>query len=250
MTIVRLNPDGTLDESFNPSTANHVPLFLTIQVDGKIVVGGWFTEMGGQTRNHIARLHPDGTLDKTFNPGANSRVYALAIKADSRIVVGGSFTRINNQERNYFALLEQDGALDENFHPQADNQVRSLAIQTDGKILVGGGFTEMGGETRKGIARLNADGSLQIIIDPPEAAEAGAQWRIKGTSTWYYSGETVTNILVGTYTIEFKVAPGWRPQGTITVTVEADKTTTLTGSYFEQAIAQPGVLMLLLDDEK
>jgi len=91
-------------------------------------------------------------------------------------------------------------------------------------------------------------GYLQVFIDSPEAIEAGAQWRIKGTSTWYYSGETVPNIPIGTYTIEFKVVPGWRPEGTITVNVEADKIATGTGFYFEQATVLPGVLMLLLDD--
>jgi hypothetical protein len=91
-------------------------------------------------------------------------------------------------------------------------------------------------------------GSLRVFIDSPEAIEAGAQWRIKGTSTWYYSGETVRNIPIGTYTIEFKVVPGWRPEGTITVTVEEGKTATGTGSYFERATVLPGVLMLLLDD--
>ena len=79
--------------------------------------------------------------------------------------------------------------------------------------------------------------------------DTGAQWRIQGTTTWYDSGETMPNIPVGTYTIEFKVVPGWRPDGIITVNVEPDKTATGSGSYFEQATTLPGVLMLLLDDE-
>ena len=66
---------------------------------------------------------------------------------------------------------------------------------------------------------------------------------------WYDNGVTVPNIPVGTYTIEFKVVPGWRPEETITVNVEANTTATRTGYYFEQAMLLPGVLMLLLDDE-
>jgi hypothetical protein len=93
-------------------------------------------------------------------------------------------------------------------------------------------------------------GSLRVFIEPSEAVDAGAQWRIKGTSTWYYSGETLRNISIGTYTIEFKVVPGWRPDGTVIVTVEEDKTLTGTGYYFEKAALLPGVLMLLLDDEE
>jgi len=34
-----------------------------VQADGKILVGGDFTTLGGQTRNRIGRLNTDGTLD-------------------------------------------------------------------------------------------------------------------------------------------------------------------------------------------
>ena len=53
--IARLNPDGTLDTAFNPN-ANDAVLSIAVQADGKILVGGAFTNIGGQTRNHIARL--------------------------------------------------------------------------------------------------------------------------------------------------------------------------------------------------
>jgi len=93
-------------------------------------------------------------------------------------------------------------------------------------------------------------GYLIIHIDPAEAADAGAQWRIQGTTIWYYSGATATNIPVGTYTIEFREVTGWKPEGTITVNVEAGKTTIKTVTYYEQATVLPGVLMLLLDEDE
>src|SRR6266852_4801383 len=94
--IGRLNPDGTLDLSFNPG-ANDVVDALAVQADGKIVVGGFFTTLGGGgsgtcVRNHIARVNPDGTLDMTFNPGANDRISAIALQPDGKILVGGNFT--------------------------------------------------------------------------------------------------------------------------------------------------------------
>ena len=59
--IGRLNPDGTLDTSFNPG-ANNTVNALVVQADGKILVGGNFTTLGGggtgtTTRNHIGRLN-------------------------------------------------------------------------------------------------------------------------------------------------------------------------------------------------
>ena len=50
---------------------------VVVQADGKILVGGGFTSIGGQPRNRVARLNPDGTLDTTFNPGANANNQVL-----------------------------------------------------------------------------------------------------------------------------------------------------------------------------
>ena len=41
--IARLNPDGTLDTAFNPN-ANDIVYAIAVQADGKILVGGAFTE--------------------------------------------------------------------------------------------------------------------------------------------------------------------------------------------------------------
>src|SRR5216684_3667641 len=58
-----------LPDSFNP-TADDFVFSLALQADGKILVGGGFYTLGGQSRNHIGRLNVDGTLDTSFNPGA------------------------------------------------------------------------------------------------------------------------------------------------------------------------------------
>jgi trimeric autotransporter adhesin len=58
-----------------------------IQSDGKIVIGGVFTTVGGLGRNRIARLNSDGTLDATFNANSNNAVYAIALQSDGRMVV-------------------------------------------------------------------------------------------------------------------------------------------------------------------
>jgi hypothetical protein len=44
--LARLNAYGMLDASFNPNAGNTVNS-LAVQCDGKILVGGYFTTMGG-----------------------------------------------------------------------------------------------------------------------------------------------------------------------------------------------------------
>src|SRR5437899_2664542 len=138
-----------LPDSFNPG-ANSVVFSLAVQADGKILVGGgFFTTLGGQSRNYIGRLNADGTLDTSFNPGANSVVYSLAVQADGKILVGGIFTALAGNGRNHIGRLNADGTLDTSFNPGANDLVGSLAVQADGRILVGGFFTTLGGQRGK-----------------------------------------------------------------------------------------------------
>ncbi|MGD9579454.1 MAG: delta-60 repeat domain-containing protein, partial [Syntrophorhabdus sp.] len=54
-------------DGFNPN-ANGCVYSIAVQPDGKVLVGGGFTTIGGGTRNYIARLNADGSLDTGFNP--------------------------------------------------------------------------------------------------------------------------------------------------------------------------------------
>ena len=60
-------------------------------MDGKILVGGAFTSIGGQTRNRIARLDATTGLADPFDPNANDFVLSIAVQADGKILAGGSF---------------------------------------------------------------------------------------------------------------------------------------------------------------
>ena len=150
---------AALDSSFSPS-ANSPVYSLAVQADGRILVGGGFTTLGGQGRNYIARLNANGTLDAYFNPSANNYVYSLALQADGTILAGGGFTTVGGQTCNRIGRLNANGTLDPSFSPNANSTVYSMAVQADGKILVGGAFTALGGQVRNRVARLNADGTL------------------------------------------------------------------------------------------
>ena len=178
--IGRLHPDGSLDTTFDPG-ANGTVTPLVIQPDGKILVGGTFTMLGGggtgtTPRSHIGRLHPDGSLDAAFNPGASGPVYALAVEPDGQILVGGFFATLGGggtgtTPRSNIGRLNPDGSLDTTFNPGANGTVTPLVIQPDGKILVGGTFTMLGGggtgtTPRSKIGRLHPDGSLDTTFDP------------------------------------------------------------------------------------
>jgi uncharacterized delta-60 repeat protein len=166
--IARLNADGTLDPSFDPSA--DAPVYsLVAQADGKVLLGGDFITLQPNgaaspvSRPYIARLKADGTLDPTFNPVPNSTVSGIAVQADGKVLLAD----ISDAKR-----LNADGSVDLNFTVSANGFVRSFLVQPDGKILLSGSFTTLQpiGEpspvTRSRIARLNADGSLDSSFDP------------------------------------------------------------------------------------
>ncbi len=115
--IARLNPDGSLDLTFDPGLgATNAVRALTIQLDGNIVAGGSFTNFNGAALNRVARLNPDGSLDSNFTanvgPGADDTVDALLIQPDNRIVLVGAFTHANGVSRGHITRLLPDGTVD------------------------------------------------------------------------------------------------------------------------------------------
>jgi uncharacterized delta-60 repeat protein len=172
--VGRLNTDGTTDHTFTFNSGTGADSYLRsslVQADGKILVGGNFTTLVGQSRSRIGRLNADGTLDSTFNPGAGGLIYTLALQPDGKILVGGSFTTLGGQTRNRLGRVNPDGTLDTAFNPGANNTVNVILVQPDGKILVGGSFTTLGGQSRSYIGRLNADGTLDTAFNPGANAQ-------------------------------------------------------------------------------
>ncbi|NDA66167.1 MAG: hypothetical protein EBY09_05925, partial [Verrucomicrobia bacterium] len=94
--VARLDAAGGLDTSFNTGGvgADNAVFFMTVQRDGKMLLGGDFTRFNGVSRNRFTRLNPDGTTDPTINigTGANNFIAAIALQTDDKIILAGGFT--------------------------------------------------------------------------------------------------------------------------------------------------------------
>jgi uncharacterized delta-60 repeat protein len=170
--LARMLPSGIVDATYNPDPTAASPAAINVmalQPDGKLVVAGYFTAIGGQARNKIARLSVDGSADSGFDASQNPNdfVSALAVQPDGKIVVGGPFTYISAKTRNHIARLNADGTLDTAFDPNADSGVGAIWVLADGKLLVAGSFATIGGQTRHGVARLDSAGVVDTtFVDP------------------------------------------------------------------------------------
>ena len=168
--FVKLNTDGTIDNTFSVGTgfdlSNNQDAIQTISVqnDGKILVGGQFTSYNGTSRSGIIRLNSDGTVDNGFNIGTgfDGAVLTIKVQPNGKILVGGGFNNYNGVSHNGIVRLNSDGTVDSTFivGSGVDGVTYEIAIQPDGKILLVGGFSSFNG----GVARLNSDGSVDNTI--------------------------------------------------------------------------------------
>ncbi|MCI0748499.1 MAG: hypothetical protein L0Y58_24085 [Verrucomicrobia subdivision 3 bacterium] len=168
--IARVNADGTLDDGFLNGLAgvNGIVFSVAVQSDGKVLIGGFFTNVNGVARNRIARLNADGTLDGEFQNAlagigglSASSVFSVAVQRDGKVLVAGNFYSVNGESRNHIARLNSDGSLDRGFRAGVSGEsVSRIAVRNDGKVLIGGDFDSVNGESRNDIAQLNADGTL------------------------------------------------------------------------------------------
>jgi uncharacterized delta-60 repeat protein len=176
---------GDLDPAFTLSPLVRGTIYsITVQSDGKVLVGGSFGINDGAARNGIARLNADGSLDASFQDGMDGigagghYVNSIVVQTNGRVLIGGYFAGVNGVDRRGIARLNADGSLDNGFEnamagaiytycppfPQSCysylGQVNSVAVQSDGKVFVGGYFNRFNNAVHHSIARLNADGSL------------------------------------------------------------------------------------------
>jgi uncharacterized delta-60 repeat protein len=111
--IARLNTNGTVDPTFNPS-ANSSVQAIALQPDGKIILAGQIL-FNNDWDFALARFNADGSPDLDFDGDgmvttqmgtATDWAYAVAVQADTKIIAGGSAG---------LARYFPDGSLDPSF---------------------------------------------------------------------------------------------------------------------------------------
>src|ERR1051325_429545 len=101
--IIRLNADGSFDESFNPPELKFEAVnAILVQPDDKVLVAGW-------SSNGIIRLNVDGTLDQSFQlePFQNTwgiwGMQGIARQSDGKIIAFGQFDKFRETAVSGFA---------------------------------------------------------------------------------------------------------------------------------------------------
>lgn len=138
-------------------------VFAIAQVGDRTIIGGDFTAVGDEPRNHVAAIRADGTVDPTFNPNVDGIVYALAGAPDgSAIYLGGTFSQVGGSSRANLAAVDATGAVKADWSADTTGEtpdVSGLAMNGT-NLYASGRFTGIDGTTRKRLVMLNAAGNV------------------------------------------------------------------------------------------
>lgn len=171
--IIRLNTDGTIDNSLVTGTGfNSVTNSIVINSDNSMYVGGYFTSYAGVAANKIIKLSSNGAIDTSFDYGSglnsvgNQPVGLISDGADG-IYIYGYFTTYSGQVANRIVKVLPTGDIDTTFVSVSgfNNSVYSGVKVLGDKLLLQGFFTSYNGLTANRSIILNTDGSVYRTFD-------------------------------------------------------------------------------------
>ena len=147
--VIRLKSDGSVDSTFDMggAGANSWVRSMTLQPDGKIVIGGDFTTINGLSYQHLARLNYNGSLDTSFNPtvtGSYPLIFNLFAQPDGKLLFGGQFTGVNGVTQKNLMRLAANGSNDGTWDNGTGTSngtaatIYAFALRPDGRLLVSG----------------------------------------------------------------------------------------------------------------
>lgn len=170
--IARLNPDGSLDTTFNTGFVTGDFTSLCIQPDGKILAGGYFSSINGAPHNRIVRFNANGSVDVTFATGAGfiGDVHDVKLLSDGSIIVAGWFTSYKGINCKNLIKLTTTGTIATGFSGTfaGDGTILCVAISADDKIFIGGTVPITPGDPFTGVASVSSTGQVNYFSSEGE----------------------------------------------------------------------------------
>ena len=212
--VARYHHDGNIDTSFGtqgrvitrfaPYETESQAQAVVLQMDGKIVVGGFTNAIRGKRKWCLARYHTNGSLDESFfgcnatvagtvvncfeNSYETSMVNDIAIQPDGKIVAAGMCSIDGTGTLFTVACYTGHGSLDTDFNAQGihgkpgmatayfsdaaapNDEAKAVALDARGNI-VAAGYSVQAGHKKFALARFNAHGCLDssLVGDAREA---------------------------------------------------------------------------------
>ena len=205
--LLRLLPSGAADPAFTPPAFTSTLGGAFVQAldrypDGRLLVAGKFTEVGGVTTTNLARLQANGTVDASFATQVfqpEGYVQTIALQPNGRVLLAGPPSGLPAAAAGALYRLLPDGSADASFDSslgpllglQRVGAMRVL-VQADGAIVAGGLFTSVGGLPIISFVRL-LDPNVLHVQASPAAAQLRA-WPVPAHETLQISWEAAGSV--------------------------------------------------------
>ncbi len=217
---------------------------------GGVSVGGWSIDYGS-----ITLINCTLTGNYTANRGGGMNCWNGSITAVNTLIwgnvamynpdehhwsggpyyfvnchIGGADPKFRNPPGGDYRLLESSPCFNAGTH-SLDWWMPPLVLpETDlaGNPRILYGIVDVGAYELE--YRPVVSGQLKIDITPEQAAQEGAQWQL-GDGIWHNSGEIVSGLTAGDYSISFKSLSGWIEPTTLPVWVSGDHLAMATAEY-------------------
>ena len=154
--IIRLNSDGSVDNTFSAGTGFDGFAYggITQLPNGQYMVFGDFTSYNGTAKLRAARLNNNGTIDNSYVPSSiQNFVIDSAVDSQNRAYIMGQFNTVSGVTTVGIARLLSGGTYDSSyvtgggFNIGQSTQYTKVMIENSGSILWAGGFTSYSGQT-------------------------------------------------------------------------------------------------------
>lgn len=183
-TVLRLTEDGDLDDTFGGDGVVFYPVTevenelwcVSLQSDGKIVVGGHYAPDLFDVDVLLVRFNEDGTLDETFgengavkdalNDGGFAECYDMAIDANDNIIITG-YAASSQGNDAFVKKYDPDGAADLSFGTNGEvysgiesfDVANAMYMTEDGRILITGTAGDFFSDQTFALWSFDSDGS-------------------------------------------------------------------------------------------
>ena len=157
--IIRLNEDGTIDETFKATPVEDAFFLrqIDVQSDNKIII---------QILSKIIRFGENGGIDTSFQTIVLPNIEKLSFQSDGRFTVSNKPKL--SQHYSIFRRFLADGTLDPSFTPYIyTGLIWNHSVTPDGSVIIGDySSSSFPGISQTGFIRLLPSGERDLLFNP------------------------------------------------------------------------------------
>ncbi|HLM61529.1 MAG TPA: carboxypeptidase regulatory-like domain-containing protein [Pyrinomonadaceae bacterium] len=189
--LAKYKSDGVLDSAFGDGgkvttryvSEGNIGESALLQLDGKILIGGYINTNDSATNSALFRYNTNGTLDSSFDgdgvavypmSGSHDSIKKILFRPDGKVITVGTANNIGQSVLNYaLGVYNQDGTPDLSFGNNGVSILPAIGIttiedallQSDGKIVIAGSKSNFNGSSQSShSARFNSNGTFDFTF--------------------------------------------------------------------------------------